>query len=212
MKLLQIDSSARRSSISRQLTSSFLDAWKKENSGGEAMERDLSTTALPHITDDWAGVFGDPSKLTPSQQLYLLTSDELIKELIAADTIVIGAPMYNFTISSLLKAWIDQIVRPGKTFVYGEGGPRGLLGGRKVVVITSRGGSYTAGKPQAALDFQEPYLRSVLGFIGLTDITFIHAEYQTGGEKAEASRSAAIEQIRQVVGQQSSSLVAEVVH
>jgi FMN-dependent NADH-azoreductase len=105
--------------------------------------------------------------------LYLSRSDQLIEELKAADTVVIGAPMYNYSISSQLKAWIDQIVRRGKTVSYGPEGPHGLLQGKKVVVVTSRGGS-----PKAAFDFQEPYLRAILGLIGLADVTFIHAEKQ----------------------------------
>ena len=117
-------------------------------------------------------------KLTPAQRNYLSASDHLIEELQAADTIVIGAPMYNFAIPSLLKAWIDQIVRIGKTFGYGPNGRQGLLANKKVIVITARGGAYEKGTPAEKFDFQEPYLRHIFGFIGLTDVTFIHAENQ----------------------------------
>jgi FMN-dependent NADH-azoreductase len=115
MKLLQIDSSARAGSVTRRLTSEFANEWKQNHPDGEVIHRDLSTTTLPLITDDWSATQIDSSKLSASQRNYLATSDSLIEELLAADIIVIGAPMYNFAIPSLLKAWIDQIVRVGKT-------------------------------------------------------------------------------------------------
>jgi FMN-dependent NADH-azoreductase len=203
MTLLRIDSSARGSSVSRQLTARFVEDWRQEHPAGKVIERDLSRTPLPQITDEWAGTYADPAKLTPEQREYLATSDELIEELRAADTIVIGAPMYNFTISWPLKAWIDQVARMGKTFVYDAKGPKGLLGGKKVVVITSRGGAY-AGTARAAMDFQEPYLRHILGFIGLNDVTFVHAENQSNAQAA-ASREAAVQQIHQTIAQESNA-------
>ena len=139
MKLLQVDSSSRASSVTRRLTAKFREEWKKSHPDGEVIQRDLSATALPLITDDWLATRLEESKLTPAQRSYLSTSDELIEELQAADTVVIGAPMYNFSIPSSLKAWIDQIVRLGKTVGYGPNGPQGLLARKKVVVITSRG-------------------------------------------------------------------------
>jgi FMN-dependent NADH-azoreductase len=184
MKLLQIDSSARTSSVTRRLTAKFAEEWKKNHPDGEVIERDLSATTLPLITDDWSATQLEDSKLMPAQRSYLSTSDELIKELKAADTVVIGAPMYNFTINSSLKAWIDQIVRIGKTVGYGPNGPQGLLSRKKVVVLTSRGGAYEKGTAREAFDFQEPYLRHILGFIGLTDVTFLHAENQARKEAA----------------------------
>jgi FMN-dependent NADH-azoreductase len=107
--------------------------------------------------------------------------------------------MYNFTISSLLKAWIDQIVRPGKTVIYGPGGPKGLLTGKKVVVLTARGGAYSNGSPRAAYDYQEPYLRAIFAYIGLTDVTFIHAENRQRADQAKQSREAALGQIAEFV-------------
>src|SRR5882672_157590 len=179
MKLLQIDSSARRtSSVTRQLTVRFAQEWRKSHPDGEVIQRDLSATALPLITDDWGATYLDDSQLTLAQRSYLSTSDQLIHELVVADTIVIGAPMYNFTIPSSLKAWIDQVVRIGKTRSYGPTGGEGLLKRKKVSVITSRGGAYEKGTEMEDFDFQEPYLRHILGFIGLTDVTFIHAENQ----------------------------------
>jgi FMN-dependent NADH-azoreductase len=198
MKLLQIDSSARTSSVTRRLTAKFAEEWRKNHPDGEVIQRDLSATALPLITDDWSATQLEDSKLTPAQRSYLSTSDELIEELEAADTVVIGAPMYNFSISSSLKAWIDQIVRIGKTVSYGPNGPQGLLRKKKVVVITSRGGAYEKGTAREAFDFQEPYLRHILGFIGLTDATFIHAENQVR-EDAAVSFAAVVERIGGIV-------------
>jgi FMN-dependent NADH-azoreductase len=198
MKLLRIDSSARRNSVSRQLTEKFVETWKKQNPTGDVIERDLATTPLPHITDEWVlASHSNPASLTPAQQETLAVSHALIEELRAADTIVIGAPMYNFTISAPLKAWIDQIVRIGQTWLYSPSGPEGLLKGKKVIVVTSRGGAYRPGTPTAQYDHQEPYLRHILRFIGLTDVTFIHAENQKPGEQAEPSRAAAFEQLQQ---------------
>src|ERR1700675_52211 len=195
MTLLRIDSSARRNSISRQLTSKFVESWKRQHPGGQLIERDLATTPLPLITDEWTlAAYSDPASLTPAQRETLAVSDTLVEELLAADTIVIGAPMYNLTVSAPLKAWIDQIVRVGRTVLYGAGGAEGVLKGKKVVVLTSRGGAFRPGTPTAQYDHQEPYLRHILGFIGLTDVTFIHAENQKPGDLAEPARAAAMEQ------------------
>src|SRR5258706_9351699 len=208
MKLLQIDSSARRtSSVSRQLTAKFAEEWKKSHPDGEVIQRDLSATALPLITDDWGATYLDDSQLTLAQRSYLSTSDQLIQELAAADTVVIGAPMYNFTIPSSLKAWIDQVVRLGKTIGYGPNGPQGLLTKKRVVVITSRGGDYEKGTSREAFDFQEPYLRHILGFIGLTDVTFIHAENQSR-DQAAASLESAAERITGLLADQNRQAVA----
>ena len=200
MNLLKIDSSARRSSVSRQLTHTFVDVWRKENPQGLVVERDLSTATLPLITDEWTqAAFSDPAVWTAGQRNAIAASDELVAELQAADTIVIGVPMYNFAIPSNLKAWIDQIVRVGKTVVFGAQGPQGQLNGRKVVVITSRGGSYAPGTVSAQFDHHENYLRHIFGFIGLTDVTFIHAENQMKPDLAQPALAAAGEQIRQSV-------------
>ena len=202
MKLLRIDSSARSSSVTRQLTAKFVEEWKKNHPTGEVIQRDLATTVLPHITDHWAGAHLEPSQLTPAQRNYLAISDGLIEELQGADTIVIGAPMYNFAIPSSLKAWIDQIVRMGKTIGYGASGARGLLANKRVIVVTSRGGAYGKGTPAEKFDFQEPYLRHIFGFIGLTDVTFIHAENQAR-EEAGPRLAAAAEEIARLAVEQS---------
>jgi FMN-dependent NADH-azoreductase len=154
VKLLQIDSSARAASVTRRLTAKFAEEWRMNHPTGEVMHRDLSTTTLPLITDDWNATQIEPSKLSPAHRNYLSASDALIEEVQAADTIVIGAPMYNFAIPSLLKTWIDQIVRVGKTVAYGPHGPQGLLGNKRVFVITARGGAYEKGTPREKFDFQ----------------------------------------------------------
>ena len=198
MRLLRIDSSARGTSVTRKLTGAFAGAWKRENPEGEVLERDLSATPLLHITDDWAATYADAGKITKSHQEYLSMSDELTAELMSADVIVLGAPMYNLTISWELKAWIDQVVRIGKTITYGPSGPKGLLQGKKTVVITSRGGSYSTDPLAPNFDFQEAYLRRILGFMGLTDVIFIHAENQRRGGQAEAALAAAADRVEQV--------------
>ena len=202
MKLLRIDSSARGRSVSRRLTARFVEEWKKQNPEGLVIERDLASTLLPHITDDFPA--SADAALSSTQQQYLVLSDALVEELLSTDVVVLGAPMYNFTVSWELKGWIDQIVRLGKTVKYGTTGPQGLVSGKKVVVITSRGGAYGRGTPRSEFDFQEPYLRHVFRFIGITDVQFIHAENQYRGEQAAASRAQAQEQICQVVSQAAS--------
>lgn len=201
MKLLRIDSSARRSSVSRQLTGRFVEAWQQEHPDGTVIERDLASTSIPHISDEWTqAIHTSSATLTPEQKKVLQLSDALVEELVLANTIVIGAPMYNFAISAPLKAWIDQIVRVGKTVLFAASGPQGVLKDKKVYVITSRGGAYHAGTPTERFDYQEPYLRHILAFIGLTDVTFIHAENQKPGPQAQIAKDAAIAQIQKLAG------------
>jgi FMN-dependent NADH-azoreductase len=207
MKLLRVDSSARRNSVSRHLTGRFVEAWQQEHPQGEVIERDLATTALPHITDEWVqAIHSDPAALTAQQKQILQLSDILVDELVRADRIVIGAPMYNFAIPAPLKAWIDQVVRVGKTVLFAATGPQGILKGKKVYVVTSRGGAFRPGTPTERFDYQEPYLRHILGFIGLTDVTFIHAENQKPGAQAEIAKAAAIAQIQQLAAEPAPSV------
>jgi FMN-dependent NADH-azoreductase len=196
MNLLQIDASPRQDSVSRQLTSLFASNWKKRVPGGEIIHRDLAAFPLALVNDDWiAGAFSNPQQHTARHRSALQISDKWIEELQEADVVVIGDPMHNFTISARLKAWLDQVVRAGKTFSYGESGAKGLLTGKKVYVITSRGGAYPQGTPWAQFDFQEPYLRHILAFIGLTDVEFIHAENQSRPDLAAAGKATAIGKI-----------------
>jgi FMN-dependent NADH-azoreductase len=186
--LLHINSSVRTSgSVSRQLTAEFIDKWQTARPEFRIVERDLASQPVPHITEQTIGAYFTPAESRNAEQAEAVKlSDELVAELMAADVIVIGAPMYNFSVSSSLKAWIDHIARAGVTFKYTETGPVGLLGGKKVFVFTSRGGVYSEG-PAKPMDFHETYLRGVLGFVGLNDITFVHTEGLSLGEETTVS-------------------------
>jgi len=174
-------------SVSRILVEEAVHLLLKASPGATITHRDLGTNPIPHLTTaSVAGVRGQPTTATETTARAL--SDELIAELRAADTVVIGAPMYNFSIPTGLRSWFDYVLRPGETFSYSEAGPQGLLSGKRVIVVESRGGLYSEG-PAKAIDFQEPYLRTLLGFIGLSDVTFIHAEKLGFGPDA---RSAAL--------------------
>jgi FMN-dependent NADH-azoreductase len=178
--LLHINVSPRgNQSISRRLSDAAVEAWKESNPEGRVIERDLAKTPLTFVNLDWiAGAFSPPEYHTESHKKALALSDELVSEVIEADEIILGTPMYNFSIPAALKAWIDHIVRAGKTFRYrADGTPEGLLAGtgKKVLVIVASGGSYPEGSPLAALNYEIPYLRFILAFMGLTDVRFIHA-------------------------------------
>ena len=186
-KILHINSSVRtQGSLSRQLTGEFLANWKAANPADSVVERDLAAAPVPHLTEQMmAAFFMPPDQRTPEQAQTLRLSDALVDELLAADVIVIGAPMYNFSVSSTLKAWIDHVARAGRTFQYGPTGVVGLVTGKRVFIVTAAGGVYSEGPAQAS-DFLATYLRSVLGFIGMTDITFVRAEGLAMGEAAVA--------------------------
>lgn len=174
--LLHIDSSPLDSSISRELTLEFTNRWKEKNPAGAVLDRNLSATPSKPIDQAWVGAAYTPEEgRTSEQKAVLADSDALIGELQQADEIVIGVAMHNFSIPSVLKLWIDQIARRGKTFAYGANGPEGLLKGKKATILVSTGGVYEAGTPAASMNFVEPYLRAVLGFLGITDVTFVTA-------------------------------------
>lgn len=199
-KILHINSSVRNAdSVSRKVTTEFLNKWQAKDPGTVIVERDLAAHPLPHLTEETLGAFFTPPEKRTAQQAQIATlSESLVQELFDADVIVIGAPMYNFSITSGLKAWIDHVARAGVTFKYGENGPVGQVTGKKVYIFTSRGGVYSEG-PYAAMDFHGTYLRAVLGFIGLTDVTFIHSEGLAMGdavvEKALAQTSNTINEL-----------------
>lgn len=185
-QLLVLHSSARSSgSTSRQLTDALVARWRTANPAGQVVEHDLARQPLPHLSETMIGAFFTPAAQRSAEQTAIAArSQALIDELLAADTVIIGAPMYNFSLPSTLKAWIDQVVRAGVTFKYGENGPVGLVpAGKKVYVVTARGGVYSEG-PAKAMDFHETYLRGVLGFIGLGDVEFLHNEGLGMGEEA----------------------------
>ncbi len=181
--LLLIESSVRQQdSVSRQLSEEFVAQWRQANPGGRVLNRDLAREPLPHLDADLLGGWMKPAaEQSAAEQAALARSDQLIEELLAADVLVLGAPMYNFAIPSTLKAWLDHVLRAGVTFKYTEQGPRGLLQGKRAYVLTARGGLYAGGP----LDQQEPYLRQALGFIGIDDVQFVHAEgLNMGGDSA----------------------------
>lgn len=173
--ILVINSSlSGEASVSRILVEDAVRRLLEVNPDAAITYRDLGDAHIPHLTSATvAGVRAVPR--TQAELAAQALSDELIAELQAADVVVIGAPMYNFSIPTALRAWFDHVLRPRVTFAYNEGGPQGLLTGIRVIVIESRGGLYSEG-PTKAMDFQEPYLKTLLGFVGMTDVTFIHAE------------------------------------
>jgi len=174
--LLQLDSSPLASSVSRELTSEFVSNWKKAHPGGRVIVRDLSANPPLPVDQAWiSGVFSPADALQPEQKALLAYSDECLAELEQADEYVIGVAMHNFSIPSVLKLWIDQVVRLGRTFSYGPEGPKGLLSGKKASILAATGGVYQAGTPYASYNFIDPYLTTVLGFIGITDLTFVTA-------------------------------------
>lgn len=183
--ILHLNSSVRSTgSISRQLSNEFVQKLKAAHADSRLIERDLAAQPVPHLTEAMMGAyFTAPEQRTPEQTSTVKVSDELVAELQSADVVVIGAPMYNFSVSSTLKAWIDHVARAGLTFQYGANGPEGLLKGKKVYIVTARGGVYSEG-PAKVMDFHETYLRAVLGFLGITDISFIYAEGLAMGEDA----------------------------
>jgi FMN-dependent NADH-azoreductase len=163
-------------SVSRELTAAFVTQWKASHPDGRVVDRDLNATAMPAITEEWIGAAYTPEEArTPEQSELLALSDTLLAELEQADDYVIGVPMHNFGVPSVLKLWIDQIARVGKTFSYATGTPKGLVVGKKATFIIATGGIYDAQTQMASFNFVEPYLRSVFGFLGVTDATFLTA-------------------------------------
>ncbi|MGA8271350.1 MAG: NAD(P)H-dependent oxidoreductase [Candidatus Sulfotelmatobacter sp.] len=180
--LLHIDSSPLYGrSVSRELTAAFVTQWEASHPDGKVIDRDLNATPIPPITGEWVGaVYTAEEARTPQQKELLSLSDSLLAELEQADEYVFGVPMHNFGVPSALKLWIDQIARVGKTFSYAGGTPKGLIIGKKATFIIATGGIYDAQTQMASFNFVEPYLRSIFGFLGLTDATFLTA----GGTKA----------------------------
>lgn len=174
-RVLVINSSASgTASVSRCLVGHAVQCLVGRNPSVALTCRDVGEDVIPHLTASTiAGVRGVAQ--TGAELASRDLSDRLIAELQAADLIVIGAPMYNFSISSALRTWFDHVLRPRVTFAYGASGPEGLLKGKRALVIQSRGGRYSEG-PGRSVDFQEPYLKHLLAFIGITDVDFIRAE------------------------------------
>ena len=183
-RILVIESSARQQgSVSRELTQQFIANWKAANPADQIQVRDVAANPLPHLDLTLLGGWMTPAEQqSEAEKAALVRSNELTDELLAADVLVLAAPMYNFAIPSTLKAWLDHVLRAGVTFKYTETGPQGLLTGKRAIVLTARGGIYAG----SALDHQEPYLRQALAFIGIHDVQFINAEgMNMGGEFVE---------------------------
>jgi FMN-dependent NADH-azoreductase len=180
--LLHLDSSPLYGrSVSRLLTGAFVNQWKSSHPDGKVLDRDLNSTSISPIDAEWVAAVYTPEEARAQQQKELLSlSDSLLAELEQADEYVFGVPMHNFGVPSVLKLWIDQIARVGRTFSYADGTPKGLLKGKKATFIITTGGFYDAQTQMASYNFVEPYLRSLFGFLGLTDVTFL----TTGGTMA----------------------------
>ena len=193
--VLVINSSANGdASVSGGLAARFVDRLRESEPGLHVVLRDVGVNPVPHLTAETvAAIKGTPT--SEAEVAARSLSDGLIAELQIADLIVIASPMYNFGMSSTLKAWFDHVLRAGVTFRYTESGPKGLLKGKKAVVIESRGGLYSEG-PAAAMNAQESHIQTLLGFAGIDDVTFVRAERLAFGlEAAEASIEAAIAQL-----------------
>ena len=201
MKLLHIDSSILGgNSVSRTLSAEIVEAERARVAGLEVTYRDLAAKPLQHISGSHlAAAQAEAVTLPAALQQDLAQGQAALDEFLAADIVVIGAPMYNFSIPSQLKAWIDRLAVAGKTFRYGPNGPEGLAGGKKVIIASSRGGMYSENSPAAGLDHQEKYLESVFRFFGVTNIHFIRAEGLSVSDKRGTALKSAREAIAELV-------------
>jgi len=197
MKVLHIDSSILSdNSVSRQLTRTIVAEWQAQHPGSTVDYLDLAAEAPSHLSAESLG-FRLPATatLTDAQRRENAVSEALVSQFLAADVIVVGAPLYNFSIPSQLKAWIDRVAQVGRTFKYTETGPVGLAGGKTVIVASTRGGVYSTSEGGRAMEHQESYLQTVFGFFGITDVRYVRAEGVAMGEakKAEALDSATLQ-------------------
>ena len=196
MKLLHIDSSIlAANSVSRQLTKNIVAEWQVAHPGTEVEYLDLATDAPSHLSHESLGfrLPPDGKELTAGQRRENAISEALVTQFLAADVIVIGAPLYNFSIPSQLKAWIDRVAQAGRTFTYTEKGPQGLAGGKTVIVASTRGGVYSTTDGGRAMEHQESYLQTVFSFFGIADVRFVRAEGLAMGAAPKAAALAAAE-------------------
>ena len=185
--ILILDSAATGSaSVSRKLTDAAEQTIRRRDPSAGIVRRDIGRNPIPHLTEESVPAIRAGLVESAAAGEALALANELVDELQAADLIVIGAPMYNFGMPSTLKAWFDHVLRAGITFRYSEAGPEGLVKGKKAIVVAARGGLYSEG-PGAAFDNQEPHLRTMLGFMGITDVTFVRAEKLAFGPEAAAA-------------------------
>lgn len=182
-------------SHSRQISGEFVQTWLQTHPGDTVTVRDIGHQNIPHVSEEFIGAMYTPAEArTPAQAELLKLSDEMIGELQAADVYVFGVPMYNFSVPAVFKAYIDQIARVGVTF---SPSYEGLLKNKKVVFVTARGGGgYGAGEARESYNFEDPYLRAVMAFLGVTDQTFIHINNTSHGDELASSVAAAREQIK----------------
>ena len=192
MKLLHVDSSILGpGSVSRQLSAEIVAAEQRLHPGLQVVYRDLAIDPVGHLSAAHLAAAQGAAPEAADVRQDVAAGQSALDEFLSADIVVVGAPMYNFAIPSQLKAWIDRLAVPGKTFRYTEKGPEGLAGGKKVIVASSRGGFYGPQTPIAFLDHQETYLRNIFGFFGITDVTFIRAEGINMGSDQRAQSIAA---------------------
>jgi len=193
-KLLQIDSSILGgNSVSRQLTAQIVASWRAAHPATEVSYLDLAVDTPSHLSAESLGfrLPAGAAELTEAQQRENAISEALVSQFLAADVVVIGAPLYNFSIPTQLKAWIDRIAQVGRTFKYTDKGPIGLAGGKTVIVASTRGGVYSTSDAGNAMEHQESFLKTVFGFMGVTDVRFVRAEGLAMGETAKAAALAA---------------------
>ncbi|MGY6661910.1 MAG: FMN-dependent NADH-azoreductase [Glycocaulis sp.] len=203
MTLLHIDSSILgEASASRQIGADLVAALADTNPDLAIVYRDLAAAPPAHMDGSvLQAVRGDIAGLNDAQRAERVYNDTLVEEFLAADIVVMGAPMYNFSVPTQLKAWLDRLAVPGKTFRYTETGPVGLAGGKTVYVVSSRGGKLAGSAAEAAMDHQEAYLKTMLGFFGITDVRIVRAEGLAMGEDArDAGLHAAASDIVKLIG------------
>jgi FMN-dependent NADH-azoreductase len=200
MKLLHLDSSILGgNSASRKLSAAIVEQLTQATPGLDIISRDLALQPLSHLSGEHLAAAQGVVPESPELQKDITASQAALEEFLAADIVVIGAPMYNFGIPSQLKAWIDRIAVAGKTFRYTASGPEGLAGNKRVIVAVSRGGLYSAGMPAAAFEHVESYLRGVFGFLGVTDLEIVVAEgLQIGPEQREKAMRGALQAVTEL--------------
>lgn len=188
--ILHLDASPRLSdSVTRDLTSKIVSRWPK----AQVIRRDLAKNPVPQLTDAWiAANFTPADQRSPEQAAELALSDALINEVTQADTLVIGLPVYNFAPPAALKAWIDHVARAGVTFRYTENGPEGLIHGKRIILAMASGGTGAGSE----IDFASTYMRHILGFVGMTDVTLVAADQMAlDAETSLAKASGQIEEL-----------------
>ena len=204
MNILHIDASPQgNASISRQLTAAVVEQLKREEPDATVKHRDLIETPISHLSGELLQVLRPAPGSTPPSNPTLRAEAEqtetLVTELLSADVVVIGAPMFNFSIPSQLKAWIDRVAQAGRTFSYTAAGPVGLVVGKKAIIVSTRGGFYAGTAYESVMDHQEAYVRTVLNFLGITDVTFVRAEgVAVSAEKKEEALTSASRQIAEL--------------